>query len=135
MNTTYFLNLVAGNLFRTKEVPAIPEKYYLGLSSTVPSLDGTGATEPPASAAYQRMELDVLSEPTNGVITNASQIDFPESTADWGKMTHFLVFDAATGGNLLMYGLLNKSRTVEEETVMSIKAGSLNLSVINPAAA
>lgn len=36
MNTTYFLNCVAGNLFHTKENPAIPAQYYIGLSSTTP---------------------------------------------------------------------------------------------------
>ena len=36
MNTTYFLNLVSGNVFGSKKSPAIPEKYYLGLSSTAP---------------------------------------------------------------------------------------------------
>lgn len=135
MNTTYLLNLVAGNLFKTKETPALPEKFYLGLSSTAPNLDGTGVTEPAASAGYKRVELTVLSEPTNGAVTNEDKVDFDESTADWGKMTHFLIFDAETGGNLLMYGTLSVSRTVEEATVMTIKAGSLNLSVVNPAPA
>ena len=32
MNTTYFLNCVAGNLFHTKNNPAIPAEYYIGLS-------------------------------------------------------------------------------------------------------
>ena len=39
MNTTYFLSLAAGNLFGTQKTPAIPEKYYIGLSSTTPNLD------------------------------------------------------------------------------------------------
>lgn len=47
-------------------------------------------------------------------------------------MTHFVVFDALTGGNLLMFGNLSVSRTVEAATIMTIKAGSLNLSVVNP---
>lgn len=132
MNTTYFLNLVAGNVLQTKTIPALPTKYYLGLSSTAPALDGTGATEPAASAGYARVELTSLSEPTNGHVTNDAAIDFAESTADWGTMTHFVVFDALTGGNLLMFGNLSVSRTVEAATIMTIKAGSLNLSVVNP---
>lgn len=132
MNTTYFLNLVAGNVLQTKTIPALPTKYYLGLSSTAPALDGTGATEPAASAGYARVELTSLSEPTNGLVTNDTAIDFAESTAGWGTMTHFVVFDALTGGNLLMFGNLSVSRTVEAATIMTIKAGSLNLSVVNP---
>ena len=46
MNTNYFLNCVAGNVLGTKTSPTLPTEYYLGLSTTAPSADGTGATEP-----------------------------------------------------------------------------------------
>lgn len=134
MNTTYFLNLVSGNVFGSKTTPAIPSKYYLGLSSTAPGLDGSGATEPGAGTGYARVELTSLSAPSNGVVTNSTAIDFAESTAEWGTMTHFAIYDAPTGGNLLMYGELSASRHVEAATIMTIKLGSLNLSVVNPAA-
>lgn len=134
MNTTYFLNLVSGNVFGSKKSPAIPEKYYLGLSSTAPSLDGSGATEPGSGTGYARVELTSLSTPINGVVTNSGAIDFAESTAEWGTMTHFVIYDALSEGNLLMYGELSASRKVEADTIMTIKLGSLNLSVVNPTA-
>jgi hypothetical protein len=117
---------------RTKTSPAIPQRYYLGLSSTEPTLAGGNVTEPGTGTGYARIELDSLSEPDNGGIVNSGSIDFNESTAAWGTMTHFVIFDAMTGGNLLMYGKLSTSRTVEAATIMTIKAGSLNLSVVNP---
>lgn len=52
MNTTYFLNLVSGNVFGSKKTPALPEKYYLGLSSAAPALDGSGVVEPGEGAGY-----------------------------------------------------------------------------------
>lgn len=134
MNTTYFLNLVSGNVFGSKKSPAIPEKYYLGLSSTAPSLDGSGVTEPGGGAGYARVELTSLSAPINGAVTNSSAINFAESTAEWGTMTHFVIYDALSEGNLLMYGELSASRKVEADTIMTIKLGSLNLSVVNPTA-
>ena len=130
MNTTYFLNLVSGNVFGSKKTPAVPEKYYLGLSSAAPALDGSGVVEPGDGTGYARVELTSLSAPVNGVVT----IDFAESTSEWGTMTHFVVYDALTGGNLLMYGELSASRRVEAATIMTIKLGSLNLSVVNPTA-
>lgn len=134
MNTTYFLNLVSGNVFGSKKSPAIPEKYYLGLSSTAPSLDGSGVIEPGDGTGYARVELTSLSAPINGAVTNSSAIDFAESTAEWGTMTHFVIYDALSEGNLLMYGELSASRKVEADTIMTIKLGSLNLSVVNPTA-
>ena len=132
MNTTYFLDVVAGNVLRTKTNPGIPTRLYLGLSSTEPTIGGTNVTEPGAGTGYSRVELTNLSEPSSGVVTNEASIDFDESTSAWGTMTHYVVFDAATGGNLLMYGRLSTSRTVEAATSMTIKTGSLNISVINP---
>lgn len=132
MNTTYFLNLAAGNLFKTKTTPAIPEELWIGLSTTAPNINGTNVTEPAASAGYSRIKLDMLGEPAAGVVTNQANIDFNESTASWGTVTHFVIFDAQNGGNLLQFGPLSTPRTVEQATIMTIKTGYLNLSVQNP---
>lgn len=131
MNTTHFLNLVAGNLFQTKTTPPIPAEMWIGLSTTAPNINGTNVTEPAASAGYSRIKLDMLSEPATGVVSNKSNIDFNESTASWGVVTHFVIFDAQNGGNLLQYGSLSTPRSVETGTIMTIKSGYLNLSVQN----
>lgn len=133
MNTTYFLNLLAGNVFRSKLTPGLPATLYVGLSSTEPALNGTGFTEP-TDNAYSRITLTGMSAPSGGEVSNSALLSFPESEADWGVMTHFGIFDAATGGNLLMYGELDPHRTVEAITVMNFKAGALKLSMQNPAA-
>lgn len=134
MNTTYFLNLTAGNIFGTKTNPAIPAHYYIGLSTTTPTLTGTNVTEPSAGAGYARVELTNLSQPSGGVVTNEQAINFNESTANWGTITHFVIYDSDTvgGGNLLMYGALSTPRSVEAATIMTVKQGYLNLSVQNP---
>ena len=134
MNTTYFLNCVSGNVFNTKTSPALPSVYYIGLSTTTPSIDGSGVTEPITGAGYERVQLSSLSEPTAGVVTNNDIINFPESTADWGTVTHFVIYDSETvgEGNLLMFGELSVPRSVETATIVTIKEGYLKLSVQNP---
>ena len=129
------MNLVAGNVFRSKEEPAIPAKYYLGLSTTAPDLDGQNVTEPATDAGYARVELTTLSAPTDGLVTNQQAVNFEESTNNWGTVTHFVIFDAAEAntGNLLMYSELTTPRTVETATIMTIKENYLKLSVQNPA--
>lgn len=129
------MNLVAGNVFRSKEEPAIPAKYYLGLSTTAPDLDGQNVTEPATDAGYARVELTTLSAPLDGLVTNQQAVNFEESTNNWGTVTHFVIFDAAEAntGNLLMYGELTTPRTVETATIMTIKENYLKLSVQNPA--
>lgn len=134
MNTTYFLNLVSGNVFGSKKNPEIPEEFYIGLSSTTPDMSGEGVTEPSTTAGYKRVLLDSLSQPVDGVVSNEDDINFEESTSNWGTITHFVIYDAEAvgGGNLLMYGALSTPRTVETATVMTIKAGYLKLSTKNP---
>lgn len=132
MTTTYFLNNIMGNVFGSKTSPSLPTNYYIGLSTSAPTVAGGNVSEPSGSAGYARVRLTGLSEPTNGVITNGSAISFEESTADWGTVTHFVIYDAATGGNLLMYDALTASRTVETATVVMIKENSLQLTLANP---
>ena len=129
------MNIVAGNVFRSKEESAIPAKYYLGLSTTAPDLDGQNVTEPATDAGYARVELTTLSAPTDGLVTNQQAVNFEESTNNWGTVTHFVIFDAAEAntGNLLMYGELTTPRTVETATIMTSKENYLKLSVQNPA--
>lgn len=131
MTTTYFLNNIMGNVFKTKTSPALPTKFYLGLSSTKPTVSGGNVTEPSTTKGYARVQLTSLSAPNNGVVTNSGDVTFPESTADWGTMTYFVVYDAATGGNLLLYDGLSSSRTVETGTVVAVMPGNLQISLIN----
>ena len=132
MNTTHFLNRVAGNLFRTATSPALPTEYFIGLSTTEPNISGGNVSEPSRGAGYGRVLLENLSAPTNGVVTNNANINFDESTSAWGTVTHFVIYDAELNGNLLMYGELSTPRVVEAATVMTIRQGYLRLSAQNP---
>ena len=123
MLTTYFANAVMGNVFNSDTSKALPATYYLALSSTAPSADGKGITEP-SGYAYTRMPL-TMTVPTDGAVYNQNSVGFPTATGNWGVMTHFVVFDAATGGNALLYNTLKKSRTVEEDTTLTFDANAL----------
>lgn len=131
MNTTYFLNCVAGNVFGSKTTPALPSAYYLGLSATAPNVDGSGVKEPSATSGYTRVEIDGLSAPDNGVISNTKAIVFGESTSSWGVATHYVVYDSKSGGNLLMYGALEAPRTIDASTIVTIKDNCLVLTVFS----
>lgn len=130
MTTTYFLNCVAGNVFHTQTEPSLPTAYYVGLSTTAPAADGTGVTEP-TDAAYARVLLTNMTAPEDGVVKNSVAIGFPDSTEDWGEVTHFVIYDAQTGGNLLGYNRLDKARTIQADSQISFKANGLKLSVSN----
>ena len=135
MTTTHFKNLVMGQVFRTQTSTPIPSKYYIGLSSTTPNASGGNVGEPSTSGTgYARVPL-TLGAPINGVITNTSDIRFNESQTDWfptsKPATYYVIYDAQSGGNLLMYGALTKSRVIESNTITTILTASLQLKLLD----
>jgi len=134
--TTYFLKCIAEDIFKHNETSTIPYDLFIGLSSTTPSVDGTGVTEPLSTTGYARVEIDnsnlIFDEADDsGVVSNHTHIYFPESVLPWDGITHYIVYDAANGGNLLMYGELNDVINVPIRTVLSIPAGTLQISAGN----
>lgn len=132
MNTTYFKNVIMGNVFSTATGTELPTTYYIGLSSTAPTADGTNVTEPnSAGSGYTRVQLSSLTAPADGVISNANAINFPESLSDWFPAStparYYVIYDARNEGNLLMYNQLTTSRIIETNTIATIKANSLYL--------
>ena len=131
MFTTYFLNRIAGSAFKSKTTYAMPENLYLGLSTTAPAMDGSGVKEP-SGGGYKRIALNsLMGTPSEGVVANSAQVAFDESTASWGTVRYFVVFDAVSGGNLLVYQALDEARAVEKRTLVLFKAGELSFSITN----
>ena len=135
-NTTYFKNLVAGNLFHIDASNAVPASYYLGLSSTEPQADGTGATEPAGDGSgYARVLLNGLGNLTDGKVSNTAEITFPKSITEWfsaaAPATYFAVYDGDTqDANLLFYGQLTDSRIIQTNTYARWPSGAIEIQVI-----
>ena len=82
-----------------------PPTIYVGLSTADPTDDATGLTEPSGNA-YARVATSGANwnAASSGTIDNANDITFPEASGSWGTLTHFALFDAASGGNMLAHG-------------------------------
>lgn len=103
------------HLFRTGSFTK-PAALWIALFTAAPS-DAGGGTEV-SGGSYARVQRNPLDanwtapDGTGGVTRNAAAITFPSPTANWGTVTHFGIFDASTGGNLLVWGALSASRTI-----------------------
>ena len=133
MTTTFYRNMIIKNMMNIATASDFPSIYYIGLSSTEPNESGSNATEP-SGGGYTRVALGTMGEPENGETSNATEIDFPKAETDWfpssSPATHYVIYDQASGGNLLMYGLLTKSRIVESDTYISFPMGELTITVV-----
>ena len=102
----------------------MPTTVYVGLYTAAPS-DAGGGTEV-TGGSYARVQVGPstsawtatqggtsgASSGTSGQTANAADVTFPSPTATWGLISHFGLFDAVTGGNLLVWAALTPSQQV-----------------------
>lgn len=109
-----------------------PTTVYLALYTTDPTDYDTGTEVSTSGTAYTRRAV-TFGAPTEvsgkNTIANASDIEFPVATADWGLITHVGVKTASSGGNLLYYGPLTNPKTIETGDQFKVAAGNLVLDI------
>jgi hypothetical protein len=122
--TNYLENKLIDHLFRATALTA-PAGLHVALHTADPT--ETGAVGEVTGNGYGRGPLapsvsnwkstngttSGVSTGTGGSTSNAVQINFPSPTGGgWGTVTHFSIWDAATGGNSLFYGQLTSAKTI-----------------------
>lgn len=103
-----------------------PTTVYVGLFTTDPTDAGSG-TE--VSGGYYARTAATFAAPSNGASSTNADVQFPQATGNWGTVTHFGLFDALTGGNLLYHGALTASKTIETGDVFKIASGNLTVTL------
>lgn len=110
----YLENKLVDHLFRSTPFSK-PPHLFLGLFTLAPG-DAGGGSEV-SGGSYARAQLDPLdtnwtatqggtsgvSSGTSRRTSNAVALTFPTPTADWGVIDAWGLFDAVTGGNLLLW--------------------------------
>lgn len=136
--TDYFENKLIDQIFRGQAY-TFPSTLYVGLLTAAPS-DSAAGTEV-TGGSYARVGVagslanwsgtqaaasTTASSGTGGTTSNNIALTFPAPTANWGVVTHFGIYDAASGGNLLIYGTLTASKTINNgDAAPSFPVGTL----------
>lgn len=126
-------SFIAGALFGAQS--AIPATYYLALVSSAPdpTLSGSSLAEPAASTGYARVAIANTTAsfaiPVNGQVTNAAALSFPVATGDWGMLSWYVLCDASTAGNVILYASLDMPRHILATHTVAFQPGQLALSV------
>lgn len=116
-------NMIVDWVFRAR-TPSKPTALWIALATAV-FVDAGGGTEI-TGGSYARVNLAPSdtnwfgthgttsgnSSGTSGATSNAVVITFPTPTADWGVVIGWGIFDASSGGNLLLRGALSVPRTI-----------------------
>ena len=108
-----------------------PGTVYVALCTTAPTDASTGSTiVEPSGGSYARVA--VTNNATNfpassgGAKSNGTAITFPTATGSWGTVTHFAIVDASSNGNVLWWGSLGSSKTIDTGDTASFATGQLS---------
>lgn len=83
-------------------------------------------------AGTQSAGSTTASSGTSGTTSNNATVTFPAPTANWGVVTEYCVFDAASAGNLLWRTALTTSKTINNgDAAPSFAAGSATFQIDN----
>ena len=94
---------------------------------TTPTDDAGGGTEV-FGGGYQRTVVASFDPPTAGTTTSSSTTIFPTATGNWGTLTHFALFDAQVGGNMLYHGELTAPKTTNAGDSFVLSPGNITIS-------
>ena len=107
-----------------------PPTIYVALSTADPLDDASGLAEPTGDA-YARVQTSASdwNAASDGTLDNANNIIFPQATGNWGTITYFALFDAATGGDMLVHGALSQPQTIDSGNTVKFAAGDLDINL------
>jgi hypothetical protein len=105
--------------------PARPTAWYLALYTVAPT-DTGGGTEVSGTAYVREAATFTVSGDT---ASNSAAVEWPTAGGSWGTVVAVGVFDALSGGNLIAYGDLTTSKTIDIGDVFRIPAGDLDITL------
>jgi hypothetical protein len=81
-----------------------------------------------SGSAYIRKAVTFAAASSGSSATNAT-VTFDAATATWGTITHVAVMDAETSGNVLFWGAVTTSKTIETGDTFQVSSGNLSISL------
>ena len=113
-------------LFTTTSVTR-PTAWYIALFTSNPAEDASGTEVSTSGTAYARQSATFTV--SGNEATNSAAIEFPTATASYGTVTHIVVFDAASAGNLIAYAALTTSKAIDTGDVLRLPANELDITM------
>jgi len=103
-----------------------PATVYLGYSTADPLDDASGLAEP-SSGGYSRKAITFAAAASRS-ITQSGDVTFDQATGSQGTITHYAIFDAASGGNMLAHGALSTAQTIVAGNTPVVASGEVVIS-------
>lgn len=107
-----------------KSAWSFEQSVWVGLYTVAPTDAGGGTAA--TGTGYARIEVARSTgwTLTGNTITNTADVDFGTAGGSWGTVVAFGIFDALTAGNLLYWGDLTVSKTIQNGDPVKFPAGT-----------
>lgn len=113
----------------TAESVTRPTQWFVGLSSVASDDTGTTIVEPTGNGyARQAIAFSAATSP-DGTTSNQNPVSFTATGGNWGTMTHIGIYDAETGGNLILHGILQVERIVNDGDTLTFAPDRVNITL------
>jgi hypothetical protein len=89
--------------------------------------ENAGGTELSGNG-YARVSV-AFDAASGGTTDNTAVVDFPANSgsSNWGAVAYWSIWDASTGGNMLLHGAFTSAKTIEVNDVLRVAAGDLDI--------
>lgn len=101
-----------------------PANVYVALYSTAPT-DSTSGTELTGNG-YSR-QLVSFGSAANGAITSSGNVTFSASGGTWSSAVAVALLDASSSGNVMVYGTLTPSRTLQDGDTLTFETAAITV--------
>jgi hypothetical protein len=81
-----------------------------------------------SSTGYVRKAVSFAAASSGSASTSAT-VTFDAATANWGTITHVAVMDASSSGQVLFWGAVTTSKTIESGDTFQVSSGNLTVSL------
>lgn len=102
----------------------MPTTVYVGLSTGSFNDDNSGTELTGNNYSRQSVSFGAAS---SGTASNDAAVEFSAATGSWGTVSHFGLFDASSGGNLLIHGALTASKVIESGDILKLAVGDMDI--------
>lgn len=134
--STYTKNNILKALLQGTTMP-LPTGTYVSLHTADPGATGANEVSTGAWPAYVRRKAEASgamgsgwTTPTTGTSSNTNQLTYPSNDGAGNvTVTHFAIWDAASGGNCLETAALTTARTLSVGDILVFDVGALTVTV------
>ena len=102
-----------------------PSSKYVALYVGDPAGSGTEISTLGSAYARQSAAFTI----TGGVATNTAALEWPAATSSWGTVNYIAIYDASTGGNMLVSSALTYAKSISSGDVLRIPISNLSVTL------